>query len=395
MPGDLLKPAPASSAGSILALGLGHATNDLYVSFLPPLLPIFIANLGLSHTQAGLLSFLRMVPSLLQPAIGSLADRVSLRKLVILAPLVTAITTGLLGLARNYGLLAWLLILGGLSTAAFHAITPAMTANLSSRGNMGRGLAVWMFGGEIGFMLGPLLVVTVVERYGLRSSPWLIIFGMVGALLLAMNLRESPVPRPQLAQGRHWQEALRQVWPAMGPVLALTTARSLALSALGSYLPTLLSETGSSFWLAGLSLTIYQAAASIGVLFGGSLSDRLGRHVVLLASMLLTPAFLFAFLTLAGSPQILTLLGIGLVVVTFDPVAMAIIQESSTQNRGLASSLYLSLSFFIRALATLVVGAMGDWLGLPMAFAISTVVFLLGTPLVFLLPNRPRAEAAT
>ena len=375
--------------GSIVALGVGHATNDLYVAFLPPLLPLFISGLGLSHTQAGLLSLVRMLPSLLQPAIGSLADRSSLRTLVILAPLVTAVTTSLLGLTGSYGVLALLLVLGGLSTAAFHAITPAMTANLSSSGTLSRGLSVWLFGGEIGFMLGPLLVVTVIERYGLRSTPWLIVFGLIGALMLALVLKEPRGSSVQVARALPWRAAWQQMKQVLAPLLALATLRSLALSALGSYLPTLLIESGSRYWIAGFSQTIYQAAASVGVLVGGSLSDRLGRRMVLLSSMLLTPALLFAFLKLGGGPQLVTLLGIGLVVITFDPVAMAIIQESSTQNRALANSLYLSLTFFIRAVATLAVGALSDWLSLPAAFAIGAAVFLLGTPLVFLLPNRP------
>ncbi len=49
---------------------------------------------------------------------------------------------------------------------------------------------------------------------------------------------------------------------------------------------------------------------------------------------------------------------------------MAIIHECPTQNRALANSLYLSLTFFIRAVATLAVGALSDWLSLPAAFAI-------------------------
>ena len=53
----------------------GHAVNDTYTSFLPPLLPSLIQSFGLSNTQAGLLSVFLQWPSVLQPFIGYLADR--------------------------------------------------------------------------------------------------------------------------------------------------------------------------------------------------------------------------------------------------------------------------------------------------------------------------------
>ena len=62
------------TAGVVTVTG-GHAVNDTYTSFLPPLLPSLIQSFGLSNTQAGLLSVFLQWPSVLQPFIGYLADR--------------------------------------------------------------------------------------------------------------------------------------------------------------------------------------------------------------------------------------------------------------------------------------------------------------------------------
>jgi FSR family fosmidomycin resistance protein-like MFS transporter len=105
------------------------------------------------------------------------------------------------------------------------------------------------------------------------------------------------------------------------------------------------------------------------------------------SSMVCTPLVLFAFLALDGTARLLTLLAIGFAVIAFDPAAMAAVQESATHNRALASSVYLSLSFFIRSVAVVAVGVLADWIGLRWAFAISAIIFLLGTPLVLLLPT--------
>jgi len=103
--------APATEAerfqtGRVLTISAGHAVHDTYTAFLPSLLPVFIANLSLSMTEAGLLTVFMQGPSLLQPFIGHLADRVSLRTFVILAPAVTAAMMSLLGVAPDYAVLA-------------------------------------------------------------------------------------------------------------------------------------------------------------------------------------------------------------------------------------------------------------------------------------------------
>ena len=64
-------------AGRVFTISFGHAIHDTYTAFLSPLLPIFIANLALSKTEAGLLSLFMQAPSLLQPFNGHLGDRVN------------------------------------------------------------------------------------------------------------------------------------------------------------------------------------------------------------------------------------------------------------------------------------------------------------------------------
>jgi len=374
-------------AGQVATIGLGHASHDLYPSFLAPLLPLFIANLALSKTEAGLLTLFLQGSSVVQPALGHLADRWNLRRLVVIAPTLTALLMCAIGLAPNYGILALLLVLTGISSTAFHAIAPALAGSLSGKRHLGRGMSLWMLGGEVGFAVGPLLIVTWVNWLGLKGMPWLALIGVLGSILLLVRLRDVPRTAAPSAQGVPWWRAVSQMGPVMLPLLGLIVARSFALSALSSYLPTFLSEGGTSFWLAGASLTVYQVAASGGVLLGGSLSDRLGRRAILLASMALSPLFLFAFLRLGGAPQIASLLGIGFGVAFFDPVVLALVQETFTQNRALASSVYLSLMFVVRSFATVAVGAVGDWLGLRWAFTASAIVFLLGAPLVFWLPR--------
>src|SRR4030095_16638539 len=89
------------------------------------------------------------LPSLFQPSLGYWADRYDARLLVVSLPAVTALAVTLLGLAPTYSIALALLLLAGLSSAAFH---PAAGALVSWTGGDRRGRAVSYFstGGEIG-----------------------------------------------------------------------------------------------------------------------------------------------------------------------------------------------------------------------------------------------------
>ena len=117
--------------GRVFVLSACHFIHDAYSSFLAPLLPLLIEKLSLTLTQAGFLSTVMQIPALFNPYIGSLADRISVRYFIILAPAATAIPMSLLGLAPSYGVLLMLLFCAGISVAMFHVPAPVMVSRLS------------------------------------------------------------------------------------------------------------------------------------------------------------------------------------------------------------------------------------------------------------------------
>jgi FSR family fosmidomycin resistance protein-like MFS transporter len=371
----------------VLTISAGHAVHDTYTAFLPSLLPVFIANLALSKTEAGLLTVFMQVPSLLQPFIGHLADRVSLRTFVILAPAVTATMMSLLGVAPGYAVLALFLVAVGLSSASLHAVGPVMAGNLSGR-SLGRGMGFWMVGGELGRTLGPIVIVSAVRLLTLKGTPWLMIGGLLTSAILYLRLRDVPGRPPNVGRGLPWRRVLQGMGPLLIPLAGILVARSFMVSALTTYLPTFLSEEGTDLWLAGASLSVLEAAGVAGALLGGSISDRLGRRLVLFVSMLATPLLMFVFLAVSGWLQFLLLPMMGFTALSVAPVLMALAQESSPENRALANGLYMSLSFSLRSGVVVAMGALGDLFGLRLVFAVSAVIPLLGLPLLLLLPGK-------
>ncbi len=371
--------------GRVLSLAATHGLHDTYQGFLPPLLPVFITNLSLSKAEAGLLALLLDMPSLLQPLIGHWADRVNPRFLVVLSPAITIVMMSLLGTASSYRLLALLLTLAGISRAAFHAVGPVVAGRLSGR-RLGRGMGLWMVGGRLGPTLGPILAVTAAEILGLRGLAWLMLPGLLASMAVYLRLKDLSLPPVQANLQRFSMQSLIAMAPLMLLVASIVTIRSFLTSALSIYLPTYLTEQGAELWFAGVALSALQGASTIGVLVIGALSDRIGRRFALLIAFVTAPAFLMLFLQASGWIRLLYLALLGLTVMSTMPVFMALIQESFPANRALANGLYLALSFVIHSVIGVVVGAMGDRVGLRSMFTAGALIVFLGVPLIWFLP---------
>ncbi|MFN2244118.1 MAG: MFS transporter [Anaerolineae bacterium] len=375
----------------VVTISAGHAVHDTYTAFLPPLLPAFVESMSLSNTEAGLLTVFNQAPSLMQPVIGYVADRVSLRYLVILTPAVSATAMSLLGIAPSYAVLAMLLLVTGLSSSVLHAVAPVIAGRMSGT-KLGRGMGFWMVGGELGRTLGPMIIAAYLAVWpdDLSHTPWLMFGGWLASVLLFVRLRDVEGRPSHTGQEIPWKNALRMMGPLLVPLSGIILVRAFMSAALTTYLPIFLADEGAALWMAGISLSVLEVAGVAGALLGGSLSDRFGRRAVLFVSLLTTPFLMLLFLVASGWLRFPLLLVVGFTALSVTPVIMALVQESCPENRALANGTYMSLNFLLRSGVVVVVGAMGDLWGMRMAFVICALVLLLGLPLLPLLPKRNR-----
>jgi MFS transporter, FSR family, fosmidomycin resistance protein len=370
----------------VTIISAAHFVHDTYTAFISPLLPVLIANLSLTKTAAGMLVVFAQGPSLLQPVIGHLGDRFNLRILVIIAPAITAAMLSLLGIAPTYAVLALLMLVAGLSSAGLHAVGPVMAGQLSG-GKLGRAMSFWMVGGEMGRTLGPVVLVAGVSLLTPRGLPWLMIAGVAASVALYFRLRSIPLAKPAGANGLAVSQALAKLKPIMFPLVAVITARSLLFSSLNTFLPTFMTEEGSSLWMAGASYSIMEAAGVAGVLAGGLVSDRIGRRRVMITMSFIAPLVMLVFLGVSGWLRFPALILIGLTFLSTTPVLMAIVQEQADGTRALANGIYMMLNFVITSVAVLIVGLLADRFGLRTALYTSAYLMLAGLPFVFMLPR--------
>jgi FSR family fosmidomycin resistance protein-like MFS transporter len=379
----------AFQAEQVATIGAGHLVHDTYTSFLAPLLPLIQTQLGIGYAAAGSLAIFTQLPSLLNPFIGYLADRVSVRYFVILAPGVTATIFSSLGLASTYLTLALLLLAGGVSIAAFHAPAPAMVAKVSGQ-RVGTGMSIFMATGELARALGPLLAVAGVAWFGLSGIWRLSVLGwLMSGILFVLLRRVAATPRP--VGGTRLDIFRRKAWRVFPALVWLLAGRAFLIAALTTYLPIFMSdERAASLWLAAASLTILQAAGVAGALLTGTLSDRLGRKRVLLVLTSLAPFLLFAFVFGPAWLALPLLLALGFAAISPQPVILALVQDQFPENRALANGTYLAIAFLLQAAGIWAVGFLADRAGLTAAFTVGGVLALASIPAIFLLPGRGR-----
>jgi FSR family fosmidomycin resistance protein-like MFS transporter len=370
--------------GRLVTIAGGHAVHDTYTAFLAPLLPRFVEKMSLSNTAAGLLSTFLQIPGLLQPIIGHLADRTTLRWLVVLGPAVTGTAMSVLGWAPTYGVLAFLLFIAGISVAAFHATAPVAVGYLSGR-QLGRGMGFFMVGGELGRTIGPLVVVSVLAVVSLKSMAFLAIAGIATSLILHFRLRGVKLQSKEDGNHIHWRTAIRAMRRVMLLLAGLVAVRSMMMMSITIFLPLYLTEEGSSIWLAGAALSIVEAAGIAGAFAGGWISDHIGRRAVLVFGHIAAPTALLLFAMYNGVIQVALLPVIGFTLLAVPPVLMAVVQESFPETRALANGIFLSISFVIRSLAAIGFGAVGDAFGLATAMGIAALAMFAGLPLIWLL----------
>ena len=377
----------------VATIAAGHGVHDTYTAFLAPLLPVLIEKFSLTLTQAGALSLFLQAPSLLQPVIGHMADKFTMRYFVILAPAITGSMMSLLGVAPSYLALALFLLIAGMSSAGLHAVGPVMAGRVSGT-RLGRGMGYWMVAGELGRTIGPILVVTAIGFLTLEGLPILMVGGWLTSLILYIKLREIPGRDPNAKLGLPVRDALRAMRSFMIPLAGILVSRAFMSASITTYLPTYLHSEGAELWFAGAALSILEAAGVVGVLVGGSISDRVGRRIILLISMIATPLLAVVFLLASGVQQIVVLPFLGFFALSTTPVMMAWVQESYPENRALANGIFMAMAFVIRAVAIVILGRVGDIYGLGLGFLISAAIMAAGIPLVFLLPGKKLNERA-
>ena len=374
-------------------LSLAHMFNDLYSNYLPQLFPFLVVlSPGFTATRATILvSAFTFTSSMVQPLFGYFLDRKGKRWLVHVGTLWMAVLLSLTGWVDNYWLMVFLAALAGLGTAAFHPQASTMV-NVLSGDYKAVMLSFFVAFGNVGFALGPLLLVPLFEAYGLRATAVTVIPGFLVAVLLyffAPGNSELSGPVPEFSAVI---QSLKSSTRELAAIIGVIAIRSLSYSGMLAILPLYFKSQNLSNIAASHLLTIMLFAGAVGGLLGGFLSDYYGRKQLIVGSLLLSSPLFFAFFYTQGALSMIFLALAGATLLSSFSVTVVAAQEAIPDNKALAAGLTMGFAGGIGGLAVILIGRIGDRWGLASAIFVLFLLPLAAGLVALLMKGRPAAR---
>lgn len=315
----------------------------------------------------GVLGFTFLIRPLGGVFFGPLADRIGRRAVLIIVVLLMSLSTMLIGLLPGYATLGiaapiLLVVLRGLQNFAAGGDFGSVPLMIEWSGPRRRGYASsWlMFTAMAGFLVGAVLAFLLATGLGTHTMAawgWRIPFviagplGLIG-LYIRWRLEDSPEYQALKAAGEIAAAPLRESLRYRREILtglALGGLHSGAVYTVLTFMPSYLTQTLGYGSTVGLVASIIGPAAILTPLpFVSTLSDRIGRRPVLIATTSALAVFAFPLLMLAGtSPaggiaaQVVLGLLVGLLVST---TLVAITEVFPVRVRSAGSSFAFTVS---------------------------------------------------
>lgn len=365
----------------------GHIVIHWFQQLFPVALPFIKAGLGLNAVQAGALGAARQFGqgTLNLPA-GILADALHRYRDMILASslVMMGLAYLLFGSRGGFGVAFAASVLIGFGTALWH---PTAAATLTSKFPERRGTAISVHGtgATVSDSLSPLAQGVLLAALPWEGILWWqivpgILFGFLVLRGLLGLFRQDEVPRSRIGRFGEMMALLRD-----GTFVAISASRGLLTMGrvvVLTFLPIYLVE---ELKLSASLLGVYWMLLHVVGIFSqtplGYLSDRYGRKLVLVPSMLVLGVL---YMLLAVAPPVLALTlvitAIGTFFYTLMNVLTAVIADVSGANVQASSQGLTTVIAQIAVLPTpIIAGYLADLYGLGSAFVLAGVFVLLAT----------------
>jgi FSR family fosmidomycin resistance protein-like MFS transporter len=378
-------------------LATAHLADDVNQSFIPALLPYLILQWHISHATAGTLVLCQAISSsVVQPAIGHLADRRSMPWLIPLGLFLAGGGVAALGVLPSMPLLFLAALISGIGVAAFHP-EAARFANYVAGAKKASGMRWFTVGGNLGFAIGPAFATAALAAWKLPGTLAAAVPVTIVATVVALQLPRLSTFVPAYVKSR--VSAGTDDWASFGKLSAFVIVRSMAYLGLVAFIPLYVVEVlHGSPAVGGLTDTAFLLAGACGTIAGGPIADRVGRKPVLLWSTGLTVVLIVALvaLTHGGGPLPLAvgmLIVTGFVLVASQASFVVLGQEFLPNRIGLASGVTLGLAVSLGGGLSPVLGAIADAHGVAATLLTTAGLALAGTLVAFTLPGERRGSA--
>lgn len=370
----------------LLILSLGHLVVDIYQGALPATLPFIKDKLDLSYTATGfILMASNLTSSVLQPAFGYFSDRKAMSYLLPMGLVAAGVGYSLLSLPSKLPFVLFLVVISGLGVASYHP-EGYKTAHFFTGARAATGMSFFSVGGNIGFSLGPIFAIFVIEYFGFSSLPLMVIPALLCGAVIIANRRTIMMPSATLEKSSSPATvnagACSGTYISLGTVILIVIMRSWAQIGLMTYIPFYyISHLGGDPIYAGKLVFVFLFCGAAGTLIGAPIADRFGHRFFLRLSMLLAtltlPLFFVPFVQ--DSILIFFVLGLqGMLLVSTFSVTIVMAQKLLPDKLGIASGLMVGFAIGTGGIGVTILGVVADNFGVPVALRAIIILPLIG-----------------
>jgi MFS family permease len=387
---------PAAGRRAFVGAFGGYGLDAFDYQVLPLTLAAITAYFRISAGEAGLLSAVTLVVSAIGGLLaGILADRIGRTKTLMITIGTYALFTLLCGLAPNFGLLLTFRALQGLGFGGEWAVGAVLVAEYAAPRYRGRVAALVQSSWAVGWAAA-VIVYTLVFNLASPAIGWRIMFmtGVLPALfVLYLRRKVTDAPRPTGTRPKGSVRAIMRGGLGKTTFFAalLATGVQGGYYTLGTWLPLYLHTARHlNVVNTGGYLAFLISGAFVGYLFGGVLTDRIGRKANFAIFAVAAAVLLVAYsLVPPGANELLLVLGFPLgfaYSAIFSGFGAFLAELYPTELRGTGQGFTYNFGRAVGAAFPATVGFMANSFGIGGAMAFGAlgygiaVVALLGLP---------------
>ena len=277
--------APARTASEtqlIAGVSAAHFVSHYYIIILPPLFAFVRADYGVSYIELGLaLTAFNVVTALGQTPAGYLVDRFGPRVLLISGLLLGGLAFALAGMVDSFWFFVAMFALAGFANTVYHPADYAMLSQHVAPERISRAFSIHTFAGMLGSTAAPVSLLLMQSQWGWRGA-------FIGAaalgVVVAIFLLVAGESEQRVTVKPKGEESGPVGWRLLVSAPILLNLFLFALFALVSgglqyYSVVALGVLyGTAPAVANTALTAYLLFSALGVLAGGVLGGRTGRH---------------------------------------------------------------------------------------------------------------------
>jgi YNFM family putative membrane transporter len=336
----IMQPETETTTQALVFLLVASAFTVVYIT--QPVLPIIEHEFAVdARTASFSVSVVIFGIALANLPFGMIADRYSIKPIILVGGVIIAVTSLLCALTRSFALLIAARFVQGLFIPSHTTCIAAyLGQNLpAARLNvvMGSYVAATVAGGLGGRLLGGWLHPPLHWRYAFVSAAVLVILATAAAVFFLPREKERP---SSMVRHAGFVELLIQ--PSLLRMFAVAFGAFFVFSSTFNYLPFYLSKP--PFSARTEVITLLYLAYLIGVVIGpmsGRLSNRLGSGMTMVIGSVILGIAVAAMLIQSLAAIALSLIGVCAGFFSIHAAAVGLLNRRLTSSRGRANSLYV------------------------------------------------------